>query len=128
MLRLLLAAAVLAGASQSAQAQDAAAGEKSFNKCRSCHQVGETAKNSAGPALNGLFGRKSGTVEGYNYSDANKNSGITWDEPAFAEYIKDPKARMPGTKMSFSGIKSEQEIKDLTAFLKQFGKDGKKGG
>ncbi len=125
--RLIAAAAFLAAGSFAANAQDAAAGEKSFNKCRSCHQVGETAKNTVGPVLNGLFGRKSGTVEGYNYSDANKNSGITWDETVFAEYIKDPKAKIPGTKMSFSGIKSEQEIKDLTAFLKQFGKDGKKG-
>lgn len=110
----------------SAAAQDVAAGEKSFNKCRACHQVGEKARNIVGPMLNGLFGRKSGTIEGFNYTDANKNSGITWDEAAFAEYIKDPKARIPGTKMVFAGIKNEQEIKDLTAFLKQFGADGKK--
>jgi cytochrome c len=109
-----------------AHAQDVAAGEKSFNKCRACHQVGETAKNSVGPELNGLFGRKSGSVAGYNYSDANKNSGITWDDAVFAEYIKDPKAKIPGTKMAFAGIKKDDEIKDLTAYLKQFGADGKK--
>lgn len=109
-----------------ANAQDVAAGEKSFNKCRACHQVGETAKNSVGPELNGLFGRKSGSVAGYNYSDANKNSGITWDEAVFAEYIKDPKAKIPGTKMIFPGIKNDKEIQDLTAFLKQYDKDGKK--
>ncbi|MFN3672122.1 MAG: c-type cytochrome [Bosea sp. (in: a-proteobacteria)] len=120
----LLAFAFAAG---SAQAQDVAAGEKSWNKCRACHQVGETAKNGVGPQLNGLFGRHSGAVEGYSYSAANKNSGITWDEAVFAEYIKDPRAKIPGTKMVFAGIKNEQEIKDLTAFLKQFGKDGKKG-
>jgi cytochrome c len=113
-------------ASCAANAQDVASGEKSFNKCRACHQVGETAKNGVGPVLNGLFGRKSGTVEGYNYSDANKNSGIAWDEAVFADYIKDPKAKIPGTKMSFAGIKNEQEVRDLTAFLKQFGKDGRK--
>ena len=124
--RLFAAAGLLVAASSAASAQDASAGEKSFNKCRACHQVGETAKNTVGPVLNGLFGRKSGTVEGYSYSDANKNSGITWDEKVFAEYIMDPKAKIPGTKMSFAGIKNEQEIKDLTAFLKQFGKDGKK--
>ncbi|WNV10759.1 cytochrome c family protein [Tardiphaga sp. 709] len=111
-----------------AMAQDVAAGEKSFNKCRACHQVGETAKNTVGPILNGLFGRKSGTVAGYNYSDANKNSGLTWDDQVFTDYIKDPKGKIPGTKMSFAGIKNEQEIKDLTAFLKQFAADGKKGG
>ena len=124
--RLIAAAAFLATGSFNASAQDAAAGEKSFNKCRACHQVGETAKNGVGPVLNGLFGRKSGSVEGYNYSDANKNSGITWDEKVFAEYIMEPKAKIPGTKMSFAGIKNDQEIKDLTAFLKQFAKDGKK--
>ena len=73
-----------------------------------------------------MFGRKSGSVTGYNYSEANKNSGITWDDAVFAEYIKDPKAKIPGTKMAFAGIKKEDEIKDLTAFLKQFAADGKK--
>ena len=82
----------------SANAQDVAAGERSFNKCRACHQVGETAKNAVGPQLNGLFGRRPGTVEGYNYSDANKNSGITWDDAVFAEYIKDPKAKIPAPR------------------------------
>lgn len=111
---------------QPAAAQDVAAGERSWNKCRACHQIGETAKNAVGPLLNGLFGRAAGTIEGYNYSPANKGSGITWDEAVFAEYIKDPKARIPGTKMTFAGIKNEQEIRDLTAFLKQFDRDGKK--
>lgn len=119
-------AVAAAGFAVPARAQDVAAGEKSFNKCRACHQVGETAKNTVGPELNGLFGRKSGSVAGYNYSDANKNSGITWDDAVFAEYIKDPKAKIPGTKMAFAGIKKDEEIKDLTAFLKQFGADGKK--
>ena len=126
MLRIMLGAILLIEMTAIANAQDSAAGEKSFNKCRACHQVGETAKNTVGPVLNGLFGRKSGTIEGYNYSEANKNSGITWDDTVFADYIKDPKAKIPGTKMVFAGIKSEQEVKDLTAFLKQFGKDGKK--
>ena len=109
-----------------AMAQDISAGERSFAKCRACHQVGEGARNLVGPELNGLIGRHSGAVEGYSYSNANKNSGLTWDEATFAEYIKDPRARIPGTKMIFVGIKSEKEIKDLTAFLKQFDKDGKK--
>jgi len=111
---------------QPAAAQDAAAGERSFNKCRACHQVGETARNMVGPELNGLIGRHSGAVEGYSYSTANKNSGLTWDEATFTDYIKDPRAKIPGTKMIFAGIKSEKEIKDLIAFLKQFDKDGKK--
>lgn len=109
-----------------AQAQDAAAGEKVFVQCRACHQVGETAKNSVGPLLNGLFGRTAGTIEGYNYSEANKKSGIVWDEKVFAEYIQNPKEKIPGTKMVYAGLKGEQRINDLTAFLKQFDKDGKK--
>jgi cytochrome c len=108
------------------QAQDVAAGEKVFAQCRACHQVGPNAKNAVGPVLNGLFGRKAGTVEGYNYSPANKNSGITWDEATFSEYIKDPKAKIPGTKMVYAGLKDEQRIKDLIAYLKQFDASGQK--
>jgi len=63
---------------------------------------------------------------GYNYSDANKNSGIVWNEATFKEYIKDPKAKIPGTKMVFPGIKDEKEAEDLWSFLEQFGPDGKK--
>ena len=109
-----------------AQAQDAANGEKVFAQCRACHQIGPTAKNAVGPILNGLIGRKAGTVEGYNYSPANKNSGITWDEATFSEYIKDPKAKVPGTKMIYAGLKDEQRIKDLLAYLKQFDASGNK--
>jgi len=121
----LSAALILAGAAP-ASAQDAAAGEKVFAQCRACHQIGETAKNAVGPVLNGLFGRHSGSVEGYSYSPANKNSGITWDEATFREYIKDPKAKIPGTKMIFPGIKDEKRIEDLIAFLKQYDATGKK--
>lgn len=109
-----------------AQAQDAAAGEKTFAQCRACHQIGENAKNAVGPVLNGLFGRHSGSVEGYSYSAANKNSGITWDEATFREYIKDPKAKIPGTKMIYAGLKDDKKIDDLIAYLKQFDASGKK--
>ncbi|MBX9738422.1 MAG: cytochrome c family protein [Beijerinckiaceae bacterium] len=120
------ALAALVSISGQAAAQDAAAGEKSFAKCRACHQVGETAKNGVGPMLNGLLGRKAGTVAGYNYSEANKASGFTWDEATFLEYIKNPRAKMPGTKMVFAGITNETEATNLLAYLKQFGPDGKK--
>ena len=109
-----------------ARAQDLAAGETSFKKCAPCHSVGEGAKNKVGPVLNGLDGRHSGSVEGYSYSDANKNSGITWTKDQFLEYIKDPKAKIPNTKMAFAGIKNEKEANDLWAYLSQFDKDGKK--
>ncbi|MCC6888733.1 MAG: c-type cytochrome [Hyphomicrobiales bacterium] len=122
-----VAATAFIVASALASAQDLDAGAKSFKrKCVVCHDVGEKAKNKVGPLLNGLDGRKSGTIERYNYSEANKNSGIVWSDATFLEYIKDPKAKMPGTKMVFAGIKDEAEAKDLWAFLKQFGPDGKK--
>jgi cytochrome c len=112
-------------AAASAQAQDVAAGKTSFNKCLVCHAIGEGAKNKIGPELNGLDGRKAGTVEGYSYSDANKNSGITWNEAEFKEYIRDPKAKIPDTKMAFAGIKNDKEVNDLWAFVSQYDKDGK---
>jgi cytochrome c len=109
-----------------AHAQDAASGEKIFVQCKACHQIGENAKNAVGPVLNGLFGRKAGMIEGYSYSSANKNSGITWDEATFREYIKDPKAKIPGTKMTFPGLKDPKQIDDIVAYLKQFDATGKK--
>lgn len=122
----LLVAGMVIGFAGSAMAQDAAAGEKVFIKCKACHQIGEGAKNAVGPVLNGVIGRKSGSVEGYNYSDANKNSGITWDEATFKEYIKNPKAKVPGTKMAFAGLQSDDEINNLLAYLKSFDASGKK--
>jgi cytochrome c len=121
----LIAVTSLASAS-AARAQDVAAGEASFKKCLACHSIGEGAKNKVGPVLNGLDGRHSGSVEGYSYSDANKNSGITWTKDQFLEYIKDPKAKIPGTKMAFAGIKNEKEANDLWAYISSFDKDGKK--
>ena len=109
-----------------ALAQDVTAGKSSFNKCMACHAIGEGAKNKVGPELNGLDGRKSGTTAGYSYSEANKNSGITWGKDVFLEYIKEPKAKIPGTKMVFAGIKDAKEASDLWAYLAQFGPDGKK--
>ena len=115
----------LAAAATGALAQDAAAGKSSFNKCLACHAIGEGAKNKVGPVLNGLDGRHSGSVEGYSYSDANKNSGITWSKDQFLDYIKDPKAKIPGTKMIFAGVKNEKEAGDLWAYVSSFDKDGK---
>jgi cytochrome c len=126
-MRGLIPVALLAVAcSREVRAQDAAAGEKIFGVCKTCHQIGDTAKNGVGPNLNGIMGRKAGSVPGYTYSVANKDSGITWDEGTFREYIKDPKAKLPGTKVAFAGLKDEQKVSDLVAFLKQFGADGKK--
>ncbi len=123
LLALLAAIAVPASAVLAQSVED---GEDVFKKCRACHQVGDSAKNVVGPKLNGLFGRKSGTIEGFNYSEANKNSGVIWDEATFAKYIADPKGFMPGNKMAFAGLKDEKDVKDIIAFLKQFDADGKK--
>ncbi|CAN5342897.1 cytochrome c family protein [soil metagenome] len=122
---ILFAIAASVTSSSAALAQDVAAGKSSFNKCMACHSIGEGAKNKVGPELNGLDGRKSGTAPGYSYSDANKNSGITWNEAQFKEYIKNPKAKIPGTKMAFAGITKETEVNDLWAFVSQFDADGK---
>ena len=123
---ILLAAVAATGYFSAAQAQDLAAGEQSFKKCLPCHAVGEGAKNKVGPILNGIDGRKSGTFHDYSYSDANKNSGITWNKDVFLEYIRDPRAKIPGTKMVFAGIKNEKEAADLWAYLAQFDAEGKK--
>jgi cytochrome c len=121
---LVLITAVLAVSTGGALAQDVAAGENSFKKCLPCHAVGADAKNKIGPVLNGLEGRKSGTIEGYTYTEANRNSGIIWDDATFRDYIRDPRAKIPGTKMVFAGIKNDKEVADLWAYLKQFGPDG----
>jgi cytochrome c len=126
MRKAVMAAIVLAASTGSALAQDVAAGEQSFKKCLPCHSVGAGAKNKVGPELNGLDGRKSGIAEGFNYSEANKSAGITWGEATFKDYIKDPRGKVPGTKMVFAGIKNEQEVNDLWAYLKQFGPNGEK--
>ncbi|CAJ0863810.1 Cytochrome c-554 [freshwater sediment metagenome] len=118
--------AFAASAGQAFAAGDAAAGEKVFAKCKACHQIGEGAKNAVAPELNGLNGRKAGSVEGYNYSDPMKASGITWDEASFKEFIKNPKAKVPGTKMIFQGLASEGDQDNVWAYLSQYKADGKK--
>lgn len=117
-----------AAASNPALAQDAAAGERIYLQCRTCHQVGETARNAVGPQLNGLFDdRKKGSVEGYSYSNAYQAiKDQVWTVESFTTYIKDPRGVTPGTKMVYAGLKDETQIKNLIAFLQQYGKDGKK--
>jgi cytochrome c len=123
MLKSILALSLIA-MSLPAFAGDPKAGAQVFKKCLACHAVGEDAKNKVGPVLNGLFGRPAGSVPGYDYSDANKNSGIVWTPEVFAEYIKNPREYIKGTKMAFAGLKKDKEIEDITAFLAQFNADG----
>ena len=107
-------------------AQDVEKGATIFKKWALCHKIGPGATNLVGPILNCLDGRHSGSVAGFNYSDANKNSGLTWDEATLTKYLKNPKEVVPGTKMAFPGLHSDDEIADVIAYLKQFGPDGKK--
>ncbi len=122
--RLIVAVALLAVSSAPGMAQDVQKGKVVFNVCLACHAIGPGAQNKVGPELNGLDGRKAGTVPNFAYSDANKNSGIVWNEQTFEDYIKNPMAKVPGTKMVFPGIKNEQQVKDLWAYVSQFGTDG----
>ena len=121
-----LAGLTLSASIDAASAQDAALGERVFVKCKACHQIGEGAKIAVGPVLNGVMGRKAGTYPDYTYSDANKNSGLTWDEATLKEYLKNPRAKVPGTKMIFAGLTKDDDIDNVIAYLKQFGADGKK--
>jgi cytochrome c len=124
--KFITATTLMVASISAAAAQDVEKGEHSFNKCLPCHAIGPDAENKIGPELNGLDGRHAGTAPNYNYSDANKNSGITWNAETFKEYIKNPMARVPGTKMAFAGIKNDEEINDLWAYIRQFDANGNK--
>ena len=126
-LKSLLAAALVMGLVGSAVAQEGNAeeGAEVFKKCRACHDVGPEAKNKVGPLLNGIIGRKAGTIEGFSYSDANKNAAgkdLVWTEEVLFKYLENPLAFMPGTKMAFAGLKDPQDRKDVIAYLKKFSK------
>lgn len=109
---------------QAARAQDPKKGETVFHFCLPCHSIGPGAQNKVGPELNGLDGRHSGSVPDFDYSDANKKSGIVWNEATFKKYINDPQGVVPGTKMLFPGIKDPQQVNDLWAYISQFNADG----
>jgi len=96
---------------------DAAHGEKVFTQCKACH-VAEPGVNRIGPSLWGVVGRRAGSIEGYNYSAANKNSGLMWSDNQLYSYLEAPRKVVPGTKMSFAGLKNPQDRADLIAYLK----------
>lgn len=116
--------AMVSGAHADGNAED---GKKVFRKCMACHAVGENAKNKVGPALNGVIGRKIGTAEGYKYSSAMMEFGAgdkVWDEQLFMTYIMDPKGVVKGTKMAFAGLKKEEDVENVLAYLESFNADG----
>jgi len=116
----------LASTMATSHAQNVEVGESLFRQCSPCHAVGALAENKVGPALNGLDGRRSGTVFGFAYSEPIKNANIVWSDVTFKEYIQNPQAKIPGTKMFVPGVVDEKKIADLWAYLKQFGADGEK--
>ena len=111
------AAAVMMFMPTMASAQDAKEGESVFKKCKACHDT--AGKNKVGPHLDGVAGRAAGAVEGFNYSDAMKNSGKTWDDATLDAYLADPKGYIPGNKMAFPGIKDDAELADLLVYLRK---------
>ena len=119
-----MAVLALTGFAGSAFAEgDAAAGEKVFNKCKACHAVGDGAKNKVGPALNGIVGRTAGSADGFKYSDAmlaKQAEGMVWTEEAIDAYLTKPKDYIPGNKMSFPGLKKEDDRANVIAYLKTF--------
>ena len=122
--KLIVTVILIAASSISGVAQDVQKGKTVFNVCLVCHAIGPGGQNKIGPVLNGLDGRKAGTVPNFEYSDAKKNSGIVWNEETFEDYIKNPAAKIPDTKMTFAGVKNEQQVKDLWAYISQFDADG----
>jgi cytochrome c len=120
----IVATAAITILTTTALAQDVQKGQMVFNICLPCHSIGPGAQTKVGPELNGLDGRPSGSVPGFDYSDANKNSGIVWNEATFKKYIQNPQGVISGTKMIFPGVKNEQQVNDLWAYLSQFTADG----
>lgn len=119
---------VVAPADVSLPAGDPAKGSTIFTQCSACHTVGPGAQKSVGPVLNGVLGRRSATAAGYRYSGAMRNAGLVWDEPTLAKFLRGPEQMLPGTKMLFPGLTSDQEVADVIAYMKQYGADGQRAG
>jgi cytochrome c len=127
-MRFVLATSILALglAGAPANAADVAAGEKIFTKCMQCHRLGVGATNFYGPVLNGLIGRKAGSVPGYDYSPALKKSKIVWNYASLSKYLRQPQHAVPGVEMTFKGLQDQSDIDNVIAYISQFRRDGGK--
>lgn len=116
----IVAGLATAGGPAAAQSGEASKGQRVFNtQCKACHTLEKDGAQTTGPNLHGLFGRKAGSSAGYDYSEAMKNSGIVWDDATLADYNRDPKGKVPGTKMVYNGVKNAGQLADLVAYLKE---------
>ena len=120
MMKWVLAAGIVLAMPVAASAQDAEAGAAVFKKCAACHQIGPEAKNALGPILTCVEGRKAGTYEGFaGYSEALKNSGITWDDEKLLAWMENDDKVVPGNKMIFPAhVKDEADRANLLAYIK----------
>ncbi|MGH6881009.1 c-type cytochrome [Hypericibacter sp.] len=119
-LAVLIAAAFTHGQAGEMPAGDPVRGETIYHKCQGCHSID---RNRVGPKHMGLFGRKAGSLPDFNYSEAMKNSGIVWSEQTLDAFLADPRAMVPGTKMTYAGVKNAQDRADLIAYLKEATKE-----
>lgn len=120
MLRIAALALLAASLGSPAFAQDVEAGQRVFNQCRACHNIAAGGRNGVGPNLYGILGRKAGQAEGFRYSAALKEkaeAGLAWDEATLRKYIANPKDVIPGGAMSYPGLKNEQQLSDLIAYI-----------
>ncbi|MDP3749448.1 MAG: cytochrome c family protein [Phenylobacterium sp.] len=111
-------AAVLASLPAPYNTADLANGKSKFGLCKSCHTIVPGGANMTGPNLHGVFGRKAGAVADYKYSDAVKNAGFVWDAEHLDKWLAEPRTFLPGTKMSFAGLKEARDRVDLIAYVK----------
>ncbi|MBR0644043.1 c-type cytochrome [Plastoroseomonas hellenica] len=122
MLNRIAAAAALIGLALPAAAQDADAGQRVFNQCRACHTVEQGGRNGVGPNLYGVFGRRAASVEGFRYSAAMRakgEEGLVWQEATLRPYLEAPRTVVPGGSMTFAGLRNEQQMSDLIAYLRR---------